>query len=191
MGNFTKTEIDADIAMLADNISSGNRIIPSNSDLLRRCFFIPVVSLILSLVSTLVFYLVDSHRYKNLYSDGFFNFLTSEGWVVIAPTVIIGLLFSFMTYNNLILYLTISNEVREKSLVLRHLKKVVKKVVVFFLGVMLLSTLLCAFIHWLAFGVPASEAALFFIVNIVVGMEINRLGAGVALEKVSNLLKKI
>lgn len=191
MGYFTKTEVDADIAMLADKLSSGGRIIPSSSDLLKKCFFIPGVSLVLSLVSTWVFYFADSLRYKDLYSEGFFNFLISEGWIVIAPTVIIGLFFSLMTYNNLIMYLTISEDVRQKSLVLSHLKKVVKRTVVFFLGVMLLSTILCGFVPWFAFGVPASEFALFFIVNIVVGMEINRLGAGVALEKVSNLLKKI
>jgi hypothetical protein len=69
-----------------------------------------------------------------------------------------------MTYNNLILYLTISNDVRSKSLVLRQLKKVVKKVVVFFLGVNASFNTIVCFHSWLAFGVPASEAFIFYII---------------------------
>ncbi|MEG3126671.1 hypothetical protein SC171_16640 [Pantoea cypripedii] len=191
MSNFTKADIDADIAMLTDKISAGGRIIPSNSDLLKKCFFIPVVSIFLSLISTWVLYFIDSLKYSYISSEGYANYLVSEGWVVLVPTAIIGLLFSFMAYNNLIMYLTLSEELRKKSLILNHLRKVVQKTVVFFLVIMILSAILSGFVSWLAFGVPAAELALFFIVNLVVGMEMNRLGAGLALEKISNLIKNI
>ncbi|QKJ89287.1 hypothetical protein PMPD1_4389 (plasmid) [Paramixta manurensis] len=191
MANFTKAEIDADMAILTDKLSSGDRVIPSSSDLLKKCFFIPVISVVLSFVSTMIFYLVDSQRYPDVYSEGFLKFLTSDGWVVVVPTAIIGLFFSLMTYNNLIAYLTIPENVRQSSLILSHLKRVVKRTITFFLVFMLLSTISSGFISWMAFGVPASELALFFIVNIVVGMEVNRIGSGLALEKISSLIKKI
>ncbi|WP_416414471.1 hypothetical protein [Pantoea sp. App145] len=191
MNNFTKAEIDADITMLTDKISAGGRIIPSNSDLLKKCFFIPAVSIFLSLISTWVLYFIDSLKYSYISSEGYANYLVSEGWVVLVPTAIIGLLFSFMAYNNLIMYLTLSEELRKKSLILNQLRKVVQKTVVFFLVIMILSAILSGFVSWLAFGVPAAELALFFIVNLVVGMEMNRLGAGLALEKISNLIKNI
>lgn len=191
MSNFTKAEIDADITMLTDKISAGGRIIPSNSDLLKKCFFIPTVSIFLSLISTWVLYFTDSLKYSYISSEGYANYIVSEGWVVLVPTAIIGLLFSFMAYNNLIMYLTLSEELRKNSLILNHLRKVVQKTVVFFLVIMILSAILSGFVSWLAFGVPAAELALFFIVNLVVGMEMNRLGAGLALEKISNLIKNI
>lgn len=191
MSNFTRAEIDADIAMLTNKISLGGRIIPSNSDLLKKCFFIPIVSIFLSVFSTWVLYFIDSSKYSYISSEGYANYLVSEGWVVIVPTAIIGLFFSFMVYNNLIMYLTLSEELRENSLVLRHLRKVVKRTVALLLVIMLISAILSGFISWLAFGVPAAELALFFIVNLVVGMEINRLGAGLALEKISSVIKKI
>jgi len=191
MSNFTRAEIDADIAMLTNKISLGGRIIPSNSDLLKKCFFIPIVSIFLSVFSTWVLYFIDSSKYSYISSEGYANYLVSEGWVVIVPTAIIGLFFSFMVYNNLIMYLTLSEELRENSLVLRRLRKVVKRTVALLLVIMLISAILSGFISWLAFGVPAAELALFFIVNLVVGMEINRLGAGLALEKISSVIKKI
>ncbi|OWS76607.1 hypothetical protein CBW22_05895 [Pantoea sp. VS1] len=191
MSQFTKAEIDADMAMLTDKIASGGTVIASSSDLLKKSFFIPALSILLSLVNTWTFYYINSLRYKYAYSEGYVEFLTSDGLFVLIPTVIIGLLFSIMTYNNLLIYLTISDDVRKKSLILGHLEKIVFRTVVFFLGLMILSVVLSGFISWFAFGIPALEFALFLVLNMIVGMEINRLGAGVALEKISNLIKKI
>ena len=191
MTNFTRAEIDADISMLTEKFSTGIRIIPSNSDLLKKCFFIPVISFLLSLVSTLTFYFVSSIKYKYAYSDGYINFLASDGWMILAPTVIVGLVFAVMTYNNLILYMALPEDVRHKSVILNHLKSVVKRTVTFFLVLMIGSSLLAGFISWLAFAVPALLFALLFIVNFMVGAEINRLGAGLALEKISKLIKNI
>lgn len=79
----------------------------------------------------------------------------------------------------------------KKSLLFSHLRKIVFRTVFFFLTMMLVSVILSSFISWFAFGVPALEFAMLFIVNLIIGMEINRLGAGLALEKISNLIKKI
>jgi ABC-type multidrug transport system permease subunit len=191
MSNFTRAEIDADIAMLTNNFSSGMRIIPSNSDLFKKCLFIPLISFLLSCVSTLTFYLVSSMKYKYAYSDGYINFLTSEGWVLLVPTAIVGLLFAFMTYNNLIMYMAVPEDIRRKSVILIHLRKLVKRTVALFLILMIFSALLSGLIPWLAFAIPALLFVLLFAISLVVGSEINRLGAGLALEKISKLLKKI
>jgi len=191
MSNFTRAEVDADIAMLTNKFSSGIRIIPSNSDLFKKCFFIPAIAFFLSCVSTLVFYFVSSIKYKYAYSDGYINFLTSEGWVVLVPTLIVGVLFAFMTYNNLIMYMAVPEDIRRKSVILSHLRKLVKRTVALFLILMVSSALLSGLIPWLAFAIPALLFALLFAISLVVGSEINRLGAGLALEKISNLIKKI
>ena len=191
MSNFTRAEIDADIAMLTNNFSSGMRIIPSNSDLFKKCLFIPLISFLLSCVSTLTFYLVSSMKYKYAYSDGYINFLTSEGWVLLVPTAIVGLLFAFMTYNNLIMYMAVPEDIRRKSVILIHLRKLVRRTVALFLILMIFSALLSGLIPWLAFAIPALLFVLLFAISLVVGSEINRLGAGLALEKISKLLKKI
>ncbi|MGC0797406.1 hypothetical protein WKH24_21935 [Pantoea agglomerans] len=191
MSQFTKAEIDADMTMLTQKIASGSTVIASSSDLLKKAFFIPALSLLLSLVNTWTFYYINSLRYKYAYSEGYIDFLTSDGLMVIIPTVVVGMIFSIMAYNNLLLYLSIPEDVRKKSLLFSHLRKIVFRTVFFFLAMMLVSVILSSFISWFAFGVPALEFAMLFIVNLIIGMEINRLGAGLALEKISNLIKKI
>ncbi|MEN4691186.1 hypothetical protein SB912_19140 [Pantoea sp. SIMBA_072] len=191
MSQFTKAEIDADMTMLTQKIASGSTVIASSSDLLKKAFFIPVLSLLLSLVNTWTFYYINSLRYKYAYSEGYIDFLTSDGLMVIIPTVVVGMIFSIMAYNNLLLYLSIPEDVRKKSLLFSHLRKIVFRTVFFFLAMMLVSVILSSFISWFAFGVPALEFAMLFIVNLIIGMEINRLGAGLALEKISNLIKNI
>lgn len=114
MSQFTKAEIDADMTMLTQKIASGSTVIASSSDLLKKAFFIPALSLLLSLVNTWTFYYINSLRYKYAYSEGYIDFLTSDGLVVIIPTVVVGIIFSIMAYNNLLLYLSIPEDVRKK-----------------------------------------------------------------------------
>ncbi|MBK5017675.1 hypothetical protein [Pantoea sp. S62] len=191
MSQFTKAEIDADMAMLTEKLASGHTVIACASDLLKKSFFIPALSILLSLVNTWTFYYINSLKYKYAYSEGYIDFLTTDGLLVVIPTVIVGVIFSIMAYNNLLLYLAIPDDVRKKSLLFSHLRKIVFRTIAFFLAFMFLSVILSSFISWFAFGVPVLEFALLFVVNLVVGMEINRLGAGLALEKISSLIKKI
>jgi hypothetical protein len=191
MSQFTKAEIDADMAILTEKLASGHTVIASASDLLKKSFFIPALSILLSLVNTWTFYYINSLKYKYAYAEGYIHFLTTDGLIVVIPTVIVGVIFSIMAYNNLLLYLAIPDDVRKKSLLFIHLRKIVFRTISFFLAFMFLSVILSSFISWFAFGVPVLEFALLFVVNLVVGMEINRLGAGLALEKISTLIKKI
>jgi hypothetical protein len=56
---------------------------------------------------------------------------------------------------------------------------------------MIVSSLLSGISVWFALAVPALLFALFVVTSILVSAEINRLGAGMALEKISSLIKKI
>ncbi|WP_028715675.1 hypothetical protein [Pantoea ananatis] len=189
MASLTTADVNADLDMLTNTFSSGKRIIPSNTDLLKACFYVPAISVLLSLLSTFSIFCFEFAKEMSL--SHYWDFLMTDGWAVILPTAIIGLFFAFMAYNNLIMYMTIPAEVRVKSLILSHLKRVVQKTVFLFLTCMFISSVTAGFVPWFAFGVPALEFALLFVINIVIGSEVNRLGAGVALEKVSALLKKI
>ncbi|KHE00988.1 hypothetical protein NL54_13120 [Pantoea stewartii] len=188
MANLTTAQVNADITMLTNGFSSDERVIPSNSSLIKTSFFVPALSVFLSLLSTVSVYLPGSAP-KSI--EGYFEFLLSDGWIVVLPTAIVGMLFALMAYNNMIMYMTIPQHVRQSSLILSHLKNIAKKTIIFFLVLMCVSTVLAGFYSWFAFGVTALEVVLFFTINIAIGAEVNRLGAGVALEKISNIIKKI
>lgn len=189
MSNLTVDKIDADIAGLMNGFGFDSRPIPSLFSLLRLSLFIPLLSAFFSLISILSIYLF----YKGSDSSfgGYFSYLLSDGWIVVIPTVVIGLFFSFMTYNSLIMYMSVPKELRDKSVILGHLKKVACRTASAFLLLMLLTALLSGTYSRLAFAIPLLELVMFFAINLVVGSEINRLGAGLALEKISNLIKKI
>lgn len=189
MNNLTAERIDADINILLDGFSSNKRHIPSPLTLLRISILIPFISICLSFFSILLIYLSD--KYVEQSFIGYFYYLLSDGWIVILPTLGIGGFFSLMTYNNLTMYEAIPKCLREKSLLIKHLKSVTKRTIYFFIALMLLASILSIYYSRAAFAIPALEFAMFFGISVVIGSEVNRLGAGIALEKISNLIKKI
>lgn len=189
MNNLTVAEVDADVTMLLDNISSGKRNIPSLTRLLKICIVIPSITLLLSLLSDVVGYL---SLYDGKVSvQGYFDYFSSDGWAVVMPTAIVGMLFAFMTYNNLMMYMTVPDYIRRKSAILTHLKSVAQRTVISFLLLIAACAILAGFSPWFSVAIPVLEFALLFTVNLVVSAEINRLGAGIALEKISKLISKI
>jgi len=89
------------------------------------------------------------------------------------------------------MYMAVPEDARRKSILLSHLKKIAQRTVMIFLTLMVIATVCSSVINWLAFGIPLLLFILLFAVNLVVGAEINRLGAGIALEKISKLINKI
>jgi hypothetical protein len=87
--------------------------------------------------------------------------------------------------------MAVPKNVREKSVILLHLKKIVQRTVSVFAFLMFFAALASSYVSWAVLAIPVLMMVLFFSVNIIVSSEINRLGAGIALEKVSSLLKKI
>lgn len=188
MSNFTMAKVDDDVSMLIESLSSSHRLIPSSLQLLMLSFVVPVISLIAAFMSDVIGYASLSGSQLSL--QGYYFYFLSNGWAVIVPPLLIGLLFAFMTYNNIMLYMAVPEDTRRNSLVLSHLRKVAKRAVNFFLLLMFTSEILSVIKAWAALAIPALEFALLFAVNMIVGAEINRLGADLTLEKISNLIKR-
>jgi len=184
MSNMTVCDIEADISKIMEGFASGKRLIPSSLSLLKVSLIIPVISVIISFLSVLALYISYGQ-------NGYIDFVLSDGWIVIIPTAAIGLFFSFMAYSNLIMYMSVPEEIRRSSKILSHLRSVVSRTVTIFLSIMLISALIAGFYSRAAFLIPLLEFLLIFAVNIVVGSEINRMGAGFAIEKMSAFIKKI
>lgn len=189
MSKLTTAMVDADISMLMGSLNSKNRVIPSSIRLLKLSFAVPAISILAAFLSDIIGYMRLYGSQSTL--EGYCSYFLSDGWAVVLPTVIIGLLFAFMTYNNLIMYMAVPDDARRNSLILSHLRDMARRTVMLFIFLMFVSVALSYFTSWIAFAIPGLEFSLLIVVSLVVGMEINRLGAGLALEKVSNLLKKI
>lgn len=189
MKGLLATEVNADLTMLMDGFSIQNRIVPSASASLKLSMVIPLAAVLLSFISASVIYFTGYKPVLTL--DGFAEYFLTDGWVFIVPTLVVGSVFTLMAYNNLLLYLAIPESFRENSLVVKHLSKLAKRTVSFFMILMMISTLLSFYSTWFAFAVTGLLFALLFTINLVVGAEINRLGAGIAIDKISKLVSKI
>jgi len=189
MSNLTTADVDADITMLMNSLDVQKRSIPSLGMLMSRSAVIPSFSLLLSLISTIIFYSSTDKDTASL--SGFSEFFMSEGWYLVAATLAVGMFFSFMTYSNLLAYMAVPEEVRKKSIIIRHLKSVTRKTVYFFLCLIIASCILSGLSPWFTVAIPALTLALFIVVNAIVGLEISRLGIGAFLQKFNALVKKI
>ncbi|PKE27593.1 hypothetical protein CWS43_26070 [Rahnella sp. AA] len=189
MGNLTAAQVEADIDLLINGLDSNHRQIPTATELMKRSAVIPFFSVVLSILSTVIFY--ASFNEEDASVNGFIDFLFSEGWYLLAITVVVGLLVFLMTYYNQLTYMSLPLDVRNNSLVVSHLAKIVRKSIITFCTLMIISSLLSGLSAWFAIAVPALLLLLFIVSSILVSSEINRLGAGLALEKISKLIKKI
>ncbi|MCM2447854.1 MULTISPECIES: hypothetical protein [unclassified Rahnella] len=189
MGNLTVEQVEADVNYLMDSLDSNKRLIPSSSVLLKKVSLIPLLSVVLSFISTVVFYFSAEWNEKTI--TGYMHFLATEGWAVVVPTTIIGLFFVLLTYNKLLMYLTLPDDVRNKSIILQHLHKVTSRIISLFIFLMVCSGVLAAMSPWFCFAIPALLLVMMFAMGIVIGSEVSRLGSGMALEKISKLVKNI
>ncbi|AUV04984.1 TPA: hypothetical protein QHO27_004403 [Klebsiella pneumoniae subsp. pneumoniae] len=189
MANLTAVQVETDVDLLMSCLAANHREIPSAASLMKRSSALPLFAAMLSFFSCVIFY-VSFHKEQSSV-EGFLNFFTYQGWYLVAITTGIGLFVFLMTYNNQITYLSLPSDVRNKSLIVSHLGKIVRKSVITFCSLMIVSSLLSGISVWFALAVPALLLALFVVTSIVVSSEINRLGAGLALEKISSLIKKI
>ena len=189
MQNLTVADVNADISMLMEGFSSDKRIVPSSSHLLKMSVTLPLTAISLSFLSAVIIFLTGYKVELTLLS--FFDYFLSDGWIFVAPTIVVGLLFSLMTYNNIMLYLAVPEDIRQKSLLLSHFKLLAKRTILLFLKLMVAAIFLSGVSTWFAFAISGLLFALLFIVSLIVGSEINRLGVGIVVDKISSLVKSI
>lgn len=189
MRNLTVKKLEADLNYLIEGLDSNKRFVPSLSEILKKTSSIPVVAVVLSFFSTVVFYFSSAWNEKTL--AGFMHFFGSEGWVVVVPTAVIGLFFMLLTYSNVTMYLTLPEDVRTKSIILQHLSNIAIKTISSFIFLMISSVFLASISPWFTFAVPALLLIMMFFLGFIIGSEVNRLGSGMALEKISKLISKI
>ncbi|WP_261643061.1 hypothetical protein [Erwinia mallotivora] len=189
MSILTAAQVEADVNYLINGLEVNKRLIPAASTLFKKSSAIPLVTVLLSFLSTVVFYV--SSEGNELGIAEFCHFFMTEAWVVVVPSAIIGLFFILFTYNKLMMYFSVPVEVRKKSIILNHLKEITARIVKVFISLMICSVILTPISPWFTFAIPGLLLVLMFATGLIVGAEINRFGTGMALEKISGLLKKI
>lgn len=181
--------IMSDISSLMDGVSSIKAEIPPVGKVLKASLLLPAFTFIASILSSISYYY--SNKYSHLRYNGLSDYFFSDGWVFVAPTLVVGFVFFVMAYNNVLLYMSVPKLLRDGSIILLHIKGIALKAAFLFLALIGMLTLSSSFFHFALYLIPAIEFIFIFIVNMVIGMEINRLGVGFVLEKLTSAIKKI
>lgn len=189
MSELTSSAVKKDLSDVLKYFELNSMGIAPHGSLIRLSLIVPMFSISFSVLSVIVVYL--SNYGLDGREGGVFRYFMTDGWALVLPTFITALFFSLMAYNNLMLYLSIPLEVKRSSIVITHLKNVVKRMVISFFIALFIFSLLSWVSPWFAVAIPVMQLVFLFVVNIVVSSEINRLGIGLALEKFSTLINKI
>ncbi|MEA9392707.1 hypothetical protein SJI19_19565 [Acerihabitans sp. TG2] len=190
MSELSVRGVNEDLSLLVNSLSDSDKLIPSFVEIAKRSMVIPCFSIALSFIGVVNFYLsLMAERAISL--SNFRVFFWEEGWYPVAASVVVGLLFFIMSYTNLTLYMTIPSDIRNKSLVMKHIRGLIKKTILIFISLICLVTVFTGVVPALTFAVPGITFVFLFAINIVVSVEVNRLGMGPMMEKISKLIKKI
>lgn len=178
-----------DVTMILNSFNANNMVIPSIKQILKISTFLPLVAIALSILNVMFFFTFHSESLsfgREYYWDEVLGGLLYAA----LPTVIVGFLLFVMFYNNAVLYLSIPEDTRNKSLLIRHIRTVVKRISIGFIALNVIFILFAGMAPILVFATPLSTFLLLFTFGFVVSAEVNRLGMGPIMDKLSEIVRK-
>lgn len=185
---ITRNDINNDMKILSDSISDMNRPLVSPGKALKLALFWPGVCVLGYAVAVILMVVnfVPSHDF------GMFSISGLIGNLFVAA---IGVLFALGGglgfYGPALMYLTIPEDVRKKSIIIDRLKKILIKACVFFLVCNFALALFACFYRDAIYGMPVLVFLSFFITQSIISAEIARYGVAPAMEKMVSLARKI
>lgn len=189
---LTQNDINNDIKMLSDSVTDIHRPLVSPGKALKLALFWPGIC-VLSYAVAVIWMVVkfippDEPFFASLspyihYLGG--NFAAAAVGTVFALGIGLGF------YGPALMYLTIPEDIRNKSIIINRAKRIVKKVGGFFLVCHFALALLTCFISDAIYGMPVLVMLSFFITKGIISAEIARYGVAPAMKKMVSLARKI
>jgi len=190
---ITQNDINNDIKMLSDNISDMNRPLVSSGKALKLALFWPGIY-VLGYAVAVVWMIVTFVPVHDLVGNTMY-LLDGGGLggnlIAAAFGTVFGFGFGFGFYGPALMYLTIPEDIRNKSIIIARLKKIVIKAGRFFLICHFALALFTCFFRDAIYGMPVLVILSFFITQSIISAEIGRYGIAPAMEKMVSLARKI
>lgn len=190
---LTQNDINNDIKMLSDSVTDIHRPLVSSGEALKLALFWPGICVLCYAMVTILMVLnfVPS---PDAYGDPI-SLLSADGLYGNFAAVAVGTVFAlgigFGFYGPALMYLTIPEDIRNKSIIINRLKKIVKKVGGFFLVCHFALALFACFYRDAIYGMPVLVILSFLITQGIISAEIARYGVAPAMKKMVSLARKI
>jgi hypothetical protein len=190
---ITQNDINNDIKILSDSIADMNRPLVSSGKALKLALFWPGICM-LGYAVAVVWMIVTFVPVHDLVGNTMY--LLDIGGLggnlfVAAIGALFALGFGLGFYGPALMYLTIPEDIRNKSIIITRLKRLAKKVWTFFLMCHFALALFSCFYRDAIYGMIPLVFLSFFITQGIISAEIARYGVAPAMEKMVSLVRKI
>lgn len=190
---ITRNDINNDMKILSDSISDMDRPLVSPGKALKLALFWPSIC-VLGYAVAIVWMIVTFTPMHDVFGNSI-DMLSGRGLggnlAVAAFGTIFAFGFGFGFYGPALMYLTIPEDVRTKSIIITRIKRIATKVWGFFLVCHFALALFSCFYRDAIYGMIPLVFLSFFITQSIISAEIGRYGIAPAMEKMVSLARKI
>jgi len=188
---ITQNDVGNDIKMITDSLSDKNRPLIAPVAALKIAMLWPGLCL-LGYLSAFAWIISTYVPVYDVYGDPVSIFWDySFGFASLSVTVIFGLAIGAGMYGPALFYLTIPETIRDQSLIISHMKKLAKKLGVFFILCNLALALAVCFYSELMVASPFLLMFSFIIMQGILSAEMTRYGIAPLMKKMVSLARKI
>ncbi len=188
---ITQNDVKNDFHVLISSINDGDKTLVRRRDALKISMLWPVSSVVgyfISMVWLSMTYQPYVNHFDNIVTL-FDEYKFALGFGAIS--FILALFIGFSLYVPALAYLSVGNEVRNKSLILNNLKCLVIKLGVITLLANISLAVVTVFIPYLLVVAPFMMMITFVIMQMIISAEIGRYGLGLVFSKLCEIAKKI
>lgn len=188
---ITQNDVGNDIKMITDSLSDKNRPLVAPLAAMRVAMFWPGLCL-LAYLSAFIWVIISYPLGYDAWGDPVSIFRGySFGFAAMGLTVAFGLAIGAGMYGPALFYLTVPEAVRGQSLIIRNMKKLVKKVGLFFILCNNMLAVAVCFYRELIVASPFLLLLSFIIMQGILSAEMSRYGIAPLMKKMVSLARKI
>lgn len=188
---ITQNDVGNDIKLITDSLSDKNRPLVAPVAALKIAILWPGLCL-LAYLSAFIWVIISYAPVYDAWGDPvsiFWDF--SLGFASIGVTVAFGLAIGAGMYGPALFYLTIPEAVRNQSIIISNMKKLVQKLGLFFIFCNMSLAVVVCFYRGLIIASPFLLLFSFIIMQGIISAEMTRYGVAPLMKKMVSLARKI
>lgn len=194
---FSNGDAKKEIAEIISGISSDERPVSSPKKAFQIVAIYPVIMFLTAILMWFAYYVSliqvgdNSGQGWKFYLEAAQLVLGYGGWISIGATVVVAVFFMLINYSTVLVYLSIPEDIRNRSTLITSLRSTVKKIVLYLWGSATLLSLVGMISDWgilLAGSIPAVLFISIFVTNGYLGIQSTRYGLGPLMSTASKMM---
>lgn len=196
---FSNGDAKKEIAEIISGISSDDRPVSSPKEAFKLVAIYPLMMILTAVLVWFAFYAMMVFTEDNTGQNAKFYFEAAQlimgygGWFSLGTTIIVALFFILINYSTALIYLSIPENIRKRSIIIASIKSAVKKTSLVLWGTATLLSLVGIFSDWtilLAGSIPFVLFMSIFAINGYLGIQSARYGLGPLMSTANKMISR-